>query len=1173
MRAIYKTSQFLLKTFLLLTSFVLTSCFLNARMDNLDASSATRGKPGSLHRAIKLRVVSPINENIELTSVKTGETLVIDIQVQDENGNPLEKEIVKLFISGTGNSSNQIEMLTDKFGRHQETFSSTKAEIKTLSIYDTFSSYEGPAQIVIEHGLAQNLVFITQPVGDVAPNQVISQQPTIEIQDAYGNRVVSGPDSSANITLTLTTGSGALSGTTTLTAIQGLVQFSNIAVTAPGASDVISAEKEDKTSQNGTGVLSVTSSPFTISTTPTLSQPTDISIYAGNKDSNKSPTVNVSGVIGGDTVRLYSDNCITQIGSVVSSSTTAYVTPTVPLAEGSYTFYARRFNGSDSSACSTVSYNYTVVGLVNISQSTLINRILEGTGLQTITIELSSIQSMPVTVYYNLDGSTAHANQISLSNGSLTIPAGQLSASFSLNINAYVGVTGETKILVNIEGTDNDNIKVGKFQSGLIQIKDNEATYLQAAKITSGSYHVCAITSTSKLFCWGENFQGQIGQGDLYNKHRIPMAVDASLNYTLVAASGNMTCGITSTGVLKCWGNNNPNPAIVDTGVSYKSIAPGSDYYCGITSTDQLKCWGTNTYGQLGTGNTTTQATPVLVNGGTTYKMISAGRDSRTTCAITSSDILQCWGYNYYGQVGNGNNTDVLAPVGIDTGNTYKKISVGTYITCGLTTSNKLKCWGNGYLGNGTYSSNLSVPTVVDLNTDYADISVSAHACGLTSSSSIKCWGTNSGGQLGNGTTDESSTPSLINSSDSFAAVSVGSGFSCGLKSNGAVICWGQNSLGQFGYGNAYSNRVPTKVDFTQAISEVSIGDSIMCVIDSSQKLKCHSITYPYDTVYLGDGVPSSNKRTPVRVDPATNYSLISTNYNTSCGITASGALKCWGQNSNGQVGTGTIKLVSEPVTIDSGVSYLTVSNGRFHTCGITTAGVLKCWGQNTFGKLGDGTTVDKWLPTVIDTAISYKEVKTYLNHTCGITSADELKCWGQNSIGQLGDGSTDNRNIPTPINQGVFYKKVSTSGSHTCGITVGNKLKCWGNNTNGRLGDGSGLTQLSPVPVDASTDFKTVALGDAFGCAITSSDDLKCWGHNFYGQLGDGSSSNNSATPIVIDSGVKYSKISIYSADICAKVLTDGSIKCWGSNTKGAIGIKDIFGFYPTTYVTTFRD
>lgn len=1168
-----KNLLYLFKICWSLCYLALTSCFLNASMDKLDINTRSNGNTENIQKTLKIRIVSPMNQNLELTSVQAGELLLIDVVVQDIDGNPVEKEYVKISISGTGNSSSQFEMLTDTLGRNQETFSSTKAELKNLTVHGQFSSYEGPNQILVEHSSAHTLAYIDQPVGGVEPNQVLAQQPKLEIRDAYSNRVSSGPDSQANISLSLFSGNGSLAGTTTLNVTQGLVQFSDIAITAAGSGNVIRATKEDKSAQNGVGSLNVDSNAFTINTTATLSAPTSIYVSAGNKDSNKSPIVEVTGVAGGDTVRLYSDNCVTQIGSVVSSFSTAYITPTSPLSEGTHTFYVRRFNGPDSSVCSATPYTYTVVSLVSISQSTLINRILEGTGLQTVTFELSSIKAYPVTVYYNFDGSTVHANQFTLANGSITIPSGALTANLSLNISSFAGVTGETKILVNIEGTDDDNTKIGTAQSGLIQIKDNESVYVQATKIASGDEHVCAITSANKLFCWGQNFHGQIGQGDLYNTHKIPMAVDASSNYTLVSGASISTCGITSTGVLKCWGRNTSAPTIVDSGITYKSIAAGPDYNCGITTSDQLKCWGDNSYGQLGLNNTTAQPTPVVVNNGTTYKSISVARGGWTTCAITSSDALQCWGFNYYGQVGNGNTSDTLAPVVIDPGTNYKKVSTGYYITCALTVANKLKCWGTGYLGNGAYSSNLSNPTAIDVNTDYSDVSVYSHICGLTMSNLIKCWGDNSEGELGTGNFTEAKSPTALLSAETFTSVTTGNKFTCGLKLNGSVLCWGKNASGQFGYGNAYSNRVPTKVYFTDTVAEISVGESVLCLIDSSQKLKCHSITQPTDSTYLGNGVPSVNKRTPVRVDPLTSYSLISTNAGTSCGITSSGALRCWGANYNGQLGTGTTQLEAQPVTVDSGISYIKVSNAAFHTCGITTSGVLKCWGQNTFGKVGDGTTIDKLFPTIIDSGVTYKEVHAYQNHTCGITSMDELKCWGRNNSGQLGDSSNIDKNVPTPINAGVFYKKISTSDSHTCGITIGNKLKCWGSNTNGRLGDGSGSNQLFPSPVDTSTDFKSVALGSAFGCAITSNDDLKCWGHNFYGQLGDGSSSNSISTPTLIDAGTKYSKISIYGSDTCAKVLTDGSIKCWGYNSKGAIGIKDIFRIYPVNYVTTFKD
>jgi len=294
--------------------------------------------------------------------------------------------------------------------------------------------------------------------------------------------------------------------------------------------------------------------------------------------------------------------------------------------------------------------------------------------------------------------------------------------------------------------------------------------------IATGAAHSCALTSAGRVKCWGYNGDGELGDGTT-SRRLTPVAVSGLAGgFQAIAAGEAFSCALTSAGGVRCWGGSEYGElgdgtttrrltpvAVSGLASGVAAIAVGYLHTCALTSAGGVKCWGENDYGQLGDGTTTDRHAPVDVSGlagGVTA--ISAGGGH--SCALTSAGGVKCWGSNYLGELGDGTTTRRLTPVGVSgLAGGVAGIAAGEAHSCALTSAGAVKCWGyNGYgqLGDGTTTDRHAPVAVSGLAAGVRAITAGGygHTCALTSAGEVKCWGRNSSGQLGDGTTTETGT-------------------------------------------------------------------------------------------------------------------------------------------------------------------------------------------------------------------------------------------------------------------------------------------------------------------------------------------------------------------------------------------------------------------------------
>lgn len=364
--------------------------------------------------------------------------------------------------------------------------------------------------------------------------------------------------------------------------------------------------------------------------------------------------------------------------------------------------------------------------------------------------------------------------------------------------------------------------------------------------------------------------------------------------------------------------------------------------------------------------------------------------------------------------------------------------------------------------------------------------------------------------------------------------LSAGNNHTCAALSNGHGVCWGDNSYDELGTEpGSYSDR-PRIVYFSDGpmmdrIRTVGSGTHFSCVLRDDGSVYCWG-----DNTFgeIGSGWGGAFIKLPTQVWLATTATSISVGAYHACAVVQDASVWCWGRNTWGELGDGTMVDRSAPVQVVitdsaghktplSGV--LSVEAGACHTCAILADTSAACWGSNSDGRVGDGTVNDKLSPSAVITTdgmghivhlTDIVSISAGNSHTCAILSYDlSGACWGSNVDGQLGNPAVA-VNATSPVSVAVTAAEISAGGAHSCAALADGRLACWGSNRYGQLGIGPVDGSQSPVFPEARGAVLKVSSGEYHSCALLLDSTVQCWGRGDSGQLGGGVEADSS-TPV----------------------------------------------------------
>jgi alpha-tubulin suppressor-like RCC1 family protein len=660
--------------------------------------------------------------------------------------------------------------------------------------------------------------------------------------------------------------------------------------------------------------------------------------------------------------------------------------------------------------------------------------------------------------------------------------------------------------------------------------------------ISAGAWHAVALKADGTVWTWGDGYMGQLGNG--------------------TAGAGNVP--LFSTVPLQV-------PGLAD--VVAISASAGQHFTLALKSNGTVWAWGLNNTRQIGDGaGGDVRAIPAQVSGLTGVNAISAGGSH--SLALKGDGSVWAWGYNDYGQVGNGaTGFSVAVPVPVSgLAGTVSTVAAGGLASYALMSDGTVRAWGyngNGQIGDGSTTNRLAPVTVTGLGNVVQLAGSYVSTLALKNDGSVWGWGHNGAEQLGDGTTTSRSIPVRVQGAndttftlnpsntipDPFAFtpryfIPLGAQVESnpvrltGIFAPSPIsITGGEYSIN----GGAFTSANGTALDNDVLVVRVVAAPTVETT--TSATLFAGGPAGVSATFFVRTRKDPSVTRIPAAVAAGDSHTFM---------LTTDGVVHGTGYNGNGQLGNGTTLGLSAMRPIGGPPGLVAIASGAFHALALRSDGTVAGWGSNIAGQVGSGSgRVAEVYPVGVPGLSTVVEISTGGYHSLALLNDGSVRAWGLNTEGQVGDGTTAaTRALPVAVAlSGV--RAIAAGGRHSLALLDDGTVRAWGANEAGQLGDGSTTQRNAPVAVSGLANVVAIAAGDAHSLAIKSDGSVVAWGFNGFGQLGDGTTANR-LTPVAVPALGTGVGLVAAGANHSLAVKAAGVMYAWGNNANSQLGTGD---------------
>ncbi|MBN2159377.1 MAG: PASTA domain-containing protein [Spirochaetes bacterium] len=740
--------------------------------------------------------------------------------------------------------------------------------------------------------------------------------------------------------------------------------------------------------------------------------------------------------------------------------------------------------------------------------------------------------------------------------------------------------------------------------------------------VSAGFTHSLGIKADGTLWSWGQKDCEDMDSGNSTTNNIFPIQIGEDNDWVDISSGKLYSLAIKSDGSLWVWGQNgngqlgngsyygDKTPAKIEG--SWLQVSAGSTWSYGIRSDHTLWVWGESDYG-LGTGSTVGTNVPVQIGDDSDWLYIATNPScsQQQSVAQKNDGTIWTWGYS---DIGGGDNRHLVPIQVVDEENMYHQLTVyrvgtgngsvqGYGIECGtecketyidgqevtLTAEPEILSVFTGWTGpctikaNGECEVTITSTSLVTATFDALDLpntagdpvadaiaQLEAYTYNITvveaydNDTPLGCVISQSS-EPGSGVTlvvsrGKPLIPNLFGMTWSEARQALtDAGLTVGTiteRYDPEAAEWLIIEQSPVYNDPEFESGVPVGTAIDLTVSKGSPSYFQMAAgFEHTLAVKSDGTLWAWgknDYGQLGDD-SNTNRNTPVSVGSNNTWVSVAGGCSHSLGIQSDGSLWAWGANFDYQLGIENISGTQVPLQIGSDTDWMLASAASNHSFAIKRDGTLWAWGFNMDGRLGDGTQITwRKTPVQIGTDNDWLAVDTFSSHTLAIKEDGTLWAWGSNTYGQLGLGDYEPRISPTQVGDDRDWVAVSVGWYHSMALKANGKLYTWGKNTDGQLGLGDNTPRFVPEQVGGDSDWESISAGGNHSTAVKTDDTLYAWGRNGSGQLGTGDTTNRPYPTSI--AGTDWEYISAGN-NHTGGLRENSNLFAWGLNYSGQIG------------------